>query len=166
MKVRFEEDLYVQDKDLAHLLEACDKDSIPEEVLFSSSETIALRRSKNEEEYKKFSGEEAIKFLDSLSFIVDFDLLRNMSWTETVNYGSETLYELIKATKVYESIADNKSEEAQKALTKIKLLRYRMSCIKELAEAKKGPLNISVPSTKKKKAKIKLIKVKKNNNEE
>lgn len=164
-KITDENKLYVQNRDIIHLKEACEIVNIPEEILFSCADIIKSGQCENEMEYIDFSSEEAVKFLDSLSYIVDYDLLKNMTWAETILYGSATLLELNQALNNYDKITDKNSIEAKKAKDKLNLLRYKMASIREIADSKKGGLVILSTEPKKKKMKNlkQLVKSKKKN---
>ena len=123
-------------------------EEIPTEVMDSCKDIIINGHSDSPMEFRSFEGKNVITFFNSLDYILDYSEVKNLSWTEVINVGAETLKELNECFKSLDSLTGNESkEEIDRINNRLALLRYKMAVIKNITKEKKGEIRL-VSNTK------------------
>lgn len=138
MKFTRGEVVYVQEQDLQLLVKAKRVQEIPSVVLDGSRDIIGCSELANPEEYIPFSGEGVINFFNSVGYIMDLNLARSLSWSETVGIGEKVLVELNKVQRQLDSLTDATDEKRQEVIDRLDILRYELEYVKKMMNDKKG----------------------------
>ncbi len=153
MKTIKEDKVKVQKRDLKYLLNYCEINEIPVDVIEKITLIASEKNDNKPKDYVEFTGEEATNFFKSLDYIIDNDEIKNMSWTDSVNFCSKIIYELNNYSNTHDlSIEKNKE--------KYEVLKYKLRCAKEIVDSKKGIFKISGEEKSNKKAKSLIKKLK------
>lgn len=144
MKIVYKDNVSVQQKDLKLLLKARKIEDIPSNVLESLKDIYKNDNQGNPTDFVVYSGEETVKFFDSLDYILDYTNFNNLSWADTLDMSRIALKELNEAFKKYDALNDSSTEEEiLNATNRLDLMRYKVESVKSLIDAKKANITIS-----------------------
>lgn len=145
MKIIDGNNVYVQGRDLEVVLTTLPKDKLPETI-------VAIGNNDIRNQYVKISQEEAVNFINSLDFIMDYNCARSLSLTDTLSMNEQALIDLNKAFKLYEEALNLSDEDSiSRAQERLSLSKYKVECLKELISSKRGQIRVLGIEPKKKK---------------
>lgn len=146
MKIITENSVYVQKKDIGELL----RSDIPMPGLMSilgSSSYTAFIDEVNGQEFVKLTENNEIEFFTKQDWILNFDEVKNLSFSELINLGQKTLVERNNIAKKFNSLPKNEKDKLyDETMLSCKLLDYKVERIKEFVFIKKGWIIVPWPS--------------------
>ncbi|MBR1385436.1 MAG: hypothetical protein IJ568_01255 [Bacilli bacterium] len=153
MKTIKDEIVKVQKRDLKYLLNSCEVSEIPVEVIETIAKIASEKNDNKPKDYVEFNGKEAVNFFKRLDYIIDNEEVKNMSWTDSVNYCSRIIFEMNNYANTHDLTIEKYKE-------KYELLKYKLRCAKEIVDSKKGIFKISGEEKKEKSSKSLIKKIK------
>ncbi len=131
MKIISGNELYVQKCDIEVALK--DKKRMPEEIRNKLNERLAKETERNEKVFLLFEDSSILGYFRNLDYVLDYDLMRKLSWTESLLLCEKALIELNKVNK-----SSNEKLDEENYNIKIALLKHKLEAIKIVIQSKKG----------------------------
>lgn len=146
MKIITDDAVYVQKKDISELL----RSDMPMPGLMSilgNSSYTAFIDDVNGKEFVKLTENNEKEFFIKQDWILDFDEVKNLCFSELVDLGQKTSNDRNDIAKKFNSLPDREKDKLyDETMLTCKLLDYKIESIKEFVFIKKGWIAVPWPS--------------------
>lgn len=150
MKIINGNELYVQKCDVEVALK--DKKRMPSDIRANLEKrmTDADLKQEGQKSFLSFDDEAVTNYFSELDYVLDYNTMRNLSWTESVELCEKAIIEFNKAREEGKTGLDEEEYNV-----KMELLKHKLETIKMVVQSKKG--NMVVGTVDKTKVKKKFL---------
>ncbi len=146
MKVFVKNKVYVQKKDLTHLLKAFNGKSIPSSIIDRVFRNVFLVDNSNQYEFVEFELPEEVEFFKKCTWIVDYNDFEAMTFEEIIEYAFHVSEEYNRVANEYNGLPeDEKIKEEVNTSTALELLKHKMWSVRDVLWHKQGYLRFPLP---------------------
>lgn len=149
MKILNGNELYVQKCDVEVALK--DKKRMPSDISAKLEKRMTEEPEQSQKRFLLFEDEAIANYFRGLDYVLDYEIMRKLSWTEAVELCESAIIELSKAQENKNGLSEEEYD------VKIELLKHKLETIKMVVQSKKG--NMVVGTAEKPKAKMKLFNI-------
>lgn len=148
MKIINENESYVQKYDVEVALK--DKKRMPSDIRAKLEKRMADEKEESQKNFLLFDEQNITDYFNGLDYILDYNIMKNLSWTESVELCEKAIIEFNKAREEGKTGLDEEEYNV-----KMELLRHKLETIKMVVQSKKG--NMVVGTVDKTKVKKKFL---------
>lgn len=144
MKIITNDAVYVQKNDIGFLNQT--DLLIPVSVFLKVfGNGITIIDDSNRFEFIKFEDKEEIEFFQGLDFIVDYNLLKDLSEDEIMKLGQEVAFEKNNIAKKYNSLSGRDRANNMYMVSECEKLDFKMYSIRDILWYKQGYIKFDMP---------------------
>lgn len=147
MKIISGNELYLQKSDIEVALK--DKEKMPREIRDKLNERMAKETERSEGVFLLFEDASILEYFRNLDYVLDYNLMKNLSWSESLTLCEKALIELNGVDKSSKEGLDEENYNI-----KIALLKHKLETIKFVIQSKKGKTVVGSSENTKAKKKI------------
>lgn len=144
MKILTENAIYVQKNDMTYLSRMAK--SIPSSILIQvygkGAETID---DENKNEFIKFDKDNEIEFFKNLDWIVDYQVLKNLTDEEIYSMGQDILNEKNRIARQFNLLSPVERKKNISMVNECELLDYKLYSIRDILWFNQGHIYIKLP---------------------
>ena len=146
MKAFANNKVYVQKKDLTHLLKAFNGKSIPSSIIDRVFRNVFLVDNSNKYEFVEFESPKEVEFFRNCTWIVDYNDFDDKTYEEIMKDAFNIFEEYNRVTSEYNELPEEeKIKEDENISIALELLEYKMWSIRDVLWHKQGHLKITLP---------------------
>ena len=146
MKIFVKDKVYVQKKDLTHLLKAFNGKSIPSSIIDKVFNSPFFVNKDNEYDFVSFESLEAVDFFKKCTWIIDYNEFDGMTYEEMMDYAFHIFEEINKVINEYNGLPEEeRKKEEENTSIAIELLEHKMWSVRDVLWHKQGHLKFPLP---------------------
>lgn len=145
MKIITDDSAYVQKNDIAYLNQT--DLPIPTSIFMKVfGKGIVIIDDSNRYEFVKFDAPEEIEFFKGLSWMIDYNEVKDLSEEETIILGQSIAQEKNGIATKFNSMSEKERKENLKMVQQCELLDFKMYSLRDVLWFKQGHIQMELPN--------------------
>lgn len=156
MKIITTNKAYVQKNDIMFLIQV--DLSIPVSIFSKINKNgMFVVNDFNRYDFIEFNDDYEIEFFKNISWMVDYNEMKNLSEEEIINLGEEAVSEKAEIASRFNSLSEDEKENNSEMLKECNLLDFKIYSLRDILWYKQGLLKLKFPTELKKEYREELL---------
>ena len=144
MKIITDDSVYVQKNDIAYLNQT--DLPIPASIFMKVfGNRIVIIDDSNRYEFVKFNAPEEIEFFKGLSWMINYNEVKDLSEEETIALGQNIAQEKNEIATKFNSMSEKERKENMQMVQQCELLDFKMYSLRDILWFKQGHIKMDLP---------------------